>query len=70
MLSVISFISCSCDKPVYKDVDGRTVEIVDDNTSHVKYMEFDGHEYVYFHSGYQGSLCHSPKCHCLIDYKK
>jgi hypothetical protein len=70
VLSVICFGLCSCNESIYKEVDGRMVEIVDDNTSHIRYIEFDDHEYVYYKSGHRGSLCHSPKCHCLNDYKK
>ena len=31
---------------------------------------FNGHEYVYLSRGHGRSMCHSPKCHCLIEYKK
>ena len=30
----------------------------------VKYLEFDGHQYVKYTDGYRGGLCHSPKCPC------
>jgi hypothetical protein len=37
----------------------------------VKYVEFDGHQYVmWIGSPYVGSLCHSPNCPCLQEYKK
>lgn len=51
----------SCSDSNYKEVDGRKVDI--------KYIEFDGHEYVFLRN-WGGSLCHSPKCHCLTEYKK
>ena len=73
ILIVLGILLCtltSCDKPVYKEVDGRQVEIVNNDTRHVRYMEFDGHEYVYFQSGHQGSFSHSPKCQCLNKYEK
>lgn len=60
----------SCSEPNYKEVDGRQVEILDNNTLTMQYIEFDGHEYVRYYNGYRGSMCHSPKCHCLTEYKK
>lgn len=60
----------SCSSPNYKEVDGRKVEILDNNTLSMDYVEYDGHEYVRYYNGYRGSMCHSPKCHCLTEYKK
>ena len=60
----------SCSDPIYKEVDGRKVKILDNNTLSMDYVEFDGHEYVRYYNGYRGSMCHSPKCHCLTEYKK
>lgn len=60
----------SCSDPNYKEVDGRKVKILDNNTLAMEYVEFDGHEYVRYYNGYRGSMCHSPKCHCLTEYKK
>ena len=61
----------SCSEPDYKEVDGRKVEIINSyNIYGIKYVEFDGHEYVIYSSRYHGSMCHSPKCHCLTEYKK
>lgn len=60
-------ISCFCSctgTEIKRTEDGRYVEVI--NNYYVKYIEFDGHEYVY----YRGSICHSPKCICLKDYKK
>lgn len=31
----------------------------------IRYATFDGHEYVVYSKGKFGSMCHSPKCHCL-----
>jgi hypothetical protein len=70
VLSVICFGLCSCDKSIYKEVDGRQVEIMTDDDLDVRYIEFDGHEYLKYFDGHRGSICHSPKCHCLTDYKK
>jgi hypothetical protein len=61
----------SCSEPDYKEVDGRKVEMITpDNDRGIKYVEFDGHEYVYLRRGHSSSMCHSPKCHCLTEYKK
>jgi hypothetical protein len=61
----------SCSDPYYKEVDGRRIEVIDYTSSYImRYVEFDEHEYIYFQRGHQGSLCHSPKCHCLTEYKK
>ena len=38
---------------------------------YVKYVKFDGHQYVMWsNGGYKGSMCHSPNCPCLQEYKK
>ena len=68
-------ISCFCSctgTEIKRTEDGRYIEVIN---NYVKYIEFDGHEYVYYGqgyigSGYRGSICHSPKCICLKDYKK
>lgn len=60
----------SCVETQYKEVDGRKVEVLENDNFTMTYVEFDGHEYVRYYNGYRGSICHSPKCHCLIDYKK
>lgn len=68
---ITCFIISSCDQPVYKEVDGRKVQIIDESNSlEMDYVEFDGHEYVRYYNGYRGSMCHSPKCPCLKEYKK
>ena len=72
----IFFIICctllfSCvEYPTYKTVDGRVVEINSYIDNCIKYIEYDGHEYVFFQSGHGKALCHSPKCPCLEYYKK
>ena len=54
-----------------KTDDGRNVEVVDSDVFYnMRYIEFDGHEYVYYRSRRKGSMCHSPKCECLNEYKK
>ena len=74
LLIMIGGFFNSCNKTTeYKTTnDGRKVEVFDANSfcsPYVKYIEFDGHEYVSLVDGYRGSLCHSPKCHCLENYK-
>ena len=66
----ILLLLTSCGETTYKEVDGRKVEILDNNTLSMGYVEFDGHEYVRYYNGYRGSMCHSPKCQCLTEYKK
>lgn len=62
---ITCFIISSCKERVYKEVDGRQIELIDNAPYNMRYVEFDGHEYTYFSSGYHGSMCHSPKCPCL-----
>ena len=40
------------------------------NVGNIKYVEFDGHQYVMYASAHRGSICHSPNCPCLEQYKK
>lgn len=67
---ITCFIISSCDEPVYKEVDGRQIEVITSPDYIIRYIEFDGHEYVKYASGNGGSMCHSPKCPCLKEYKK
>ena len=67
---VLGFSSCTYTEVEYKKTDdGRNVQIMD-MTHNIRYVEFDEHEYVYFQHYHQGSMCHSPKCKCLNEYKK
>lgn len=59
----------SCVEPEYKNIDGRNIEIIPNNSMCLRYVEYDGHEYVYYYDNSRGSLCHSPKCGCLNEYK-
>ena len=60
---------CSCTETKYKRTeDDRYIEVRGNNFA--RYIEFDGHEYVYYRLDRGGSICHSPKCPCLKDYKK
>ena len=68
---VCSLFLCSCMEIEYKVVDGKKIEILKSSIDiDIRYVEFDGHEYVYVNGGHGKSLCHSPKCKCLIEYKK
>ena len=69
----ISFCTllCSCIENEYKEVDGKRIKVLKPRIDlDIKYVEFDGHEYVYLECGHGRSLCHSPKCKCLDEYKK
>jgi hypothetical protein len=73
VFSIICFGLCSCRKPVYKEVDGgRQIRVVPNTSTRFNYIEFDGHEYLEYYDGlgHRGSVCHSPKCHCLTDSKE
>jgi hypothetical protein len=68
---IICILITSCETSTYKEVNGHKVEIIDLNSfKKMRYVEFDGHEYVEFSNGHRGSMCHSPKCPCLKEYKK
>ena len=61
----------SCIETEYKEVDGKKIEVLKTNIDiDIRYVEFDDHEYVYLDAGHGKSLCHSPKCKCLVEYKK
>ena len=70
----ISFFTIACglvpDTPVKEcTVVEKTHNVP--NVGQVKYVEFDGHQYVmWLGNVYAGSLCHSPNCPCLQEYKK
>ena len=68
LIAVIGCL-CSCTETKYKRTeDDRYIEVRKNNFA--EYIEFDGHEYVHYRHGHRGSICHSPKCPCLKDYKK
>ena len=69
VFTIICFTSCR-ELPTK---DGKVIEshFYVKGVGHVKYVEFDGHQYVMWHDdGYKGSICHSPNCPCLEQYKK
>jgi len=45
-----------------QDEKGRTIYPL--NSSAMRYIVFDGHEYVMYDAYNRGSVCHSPKCEC------
>ena len=70
----ISFFTIACglapDTPVKECTVVEKTHSVP-NVGQVTYVEFDGHQYVmWFGTVYAGSLCHSPNCPCLQEYKK
>ena len=71
--SILLFGLSSCEVKVIKQEGDRRIEVLDPHyfgNSRIKYVEFDKHEYVFYRDGYKGSLCHSPNCPCLEEYKK
>ena len=64
VLVLVGVLGCTSATYVYKDGS----EVVNDNaTERCKYIEFDGHIYVFYDGGYQGGITHCPECPC---YKK
>ena len=71
VLGIVLGLSSCTDIEYKKTDDGRNVQIIDVTPIHnIRYVEFDEHEYVYYQAGHRGSMCHSPKCKCLNEYKK
>lgn len=67
---ILVLSSCTYTEVEYKSTDdGRKIQVAD-KTHNIRYVEFDEHEYVYWQSSHRGSICHSPKCKCLNEYKK
>ena len=66
---VLGLSSCAQCIEYKKTDDGRNVQVVG-SAYNIRYIEFDEHEYVYYQGGHRGSICHSPKCKCLNEYKK
>lgn len=64
VIVVCLILSCVPEKNVEYEKDAEI------RYSTIEYVNFDGHQYVVYKKGYQGSLCHSPKCQCLEKYKK
>lgn len=65
-LSLVGLGFTSCNKEVKN---------LEDCGKKIEYLEFDGHEYVYMsYRGINpknlGTMCHSPKCKCLEQYRK
>ena len=67
-LAAICCIGCDVKYDERKDVEIN--KCVTTNVGSIYYIDFDGHQYVVWHNyGYRGSMCHSPKCPCLEQYK-
>lgn len=69
LIIILCILCCAC-QPEKPSSTKETFRIAVAGSGIVKYIEFDGHEYVYYHRPYGSSLCHSPKCPCLEQYKK
>ena len=65
LLVAFALFVAGCNQPE-TDEQGRYVFKPNESTNHgtFKYVIFDGHKYVKFSHGYQGGICHSPKCGC------
>lgn len=72
ILIYLATICCvGCIEYPQKAVQTEEVHSLSPNTR-MRYIEFDGHQFIEYkigsvHGG--GSLCHSPKCPCLEQYK-
>ena len=68
---LISLFVVGCEVPTQKAVmEYDTFEL--SPTTTIQYIEFDGHQFIRYYCGGVhggGSLCHSPKCPCLEQYK-
>lgn len=63
LLAVICF--CGCSLPPKQQLETFEVELT--TVGYMRYVEYDGHEYlIWSSSGYQGGICHSPKCPCKM----
>lgn len=68
---IVAFCFTSCGE--FPTKEGKVIESLSfvKGLGYVKYVEFDGHQYVkWSDAGYKGSMCHSPNCPCLQEYKK
>ena len=62
-LICLAVISCCGCLPTEQNI--KSTEWVNTNVGHLKYVEYDGHEYLIWRStGYAGGITHSPKCPC------
>lgn len=63
---------CGCSNAPQKEVKTDISYRIGVNSS-VRYVEFDGHQFIEYSIGGElagGSLCHSPNCSCLEQFKK
>lgn len=61
LICLVVIISCCGCLPEY-EVD--ITKMSRTNVGHMKYIEYDGHEYLIWRFGSGGGICHSPKCPC------
>ena len=71
LILLASIYCCGCSDTPQKEMTADTFYDISAGVS-VRYIEFDGHQFIEYrlggvHGG--GSLCHSPNCPCLDQYK-
>ena len=70
VIAIVVVCFTSCEVPSKNSSVIESTSLVD-GVGYVTYVEFDGHQYVIWsNGGHKGSMCHSPKCPCLSEYKK
>lgn len=68
LLVAICCLGCECKHNERKNVEINSY--IPTNVGSMCYVDFDGHQYViWYNHGHRGSMCHSPKCPCLEQYK-
>lgn len=71
LILLAAICCCGCSDAPQKEVAADTFYDIDAGVS-VRYIEFDGHQFIEYRLGGiygGGSLCHSPNCPCLEQYK-
>ena len=71
LLVIICFCGCMKNTPQETVIKENIYKLSETTT--IQYIEFDGHQFIEYrcggvHGG--GSLCHSPNCPCLEQYKR
>lgn len=71
LILLAAICCCGCSDVPQKEVTADISYRIGVNSS-VRYVEFDGHQFIEYRLGDMhggGSLCHSPNCPCLEQYK-
>ena len=70
LLVAICCLGCECNHPEKESPKVEIGKPMSTQIGTVYYIDFDGHQYVMWHNtAHRGSMCHSPKCPCLEQYK-